>query len=128
MTKLDPSTITGDNSVGILDDQVTAIMNGNLTMGNISCQPSTSSSTAPSASWRLNTSRHVQRCDIDVVWLTDGTTAATAGSIKALGSAGTTSRGIIGMDLAGTINGDVTISQGLVRSPQPAPGVRRAFC
>ena len=100
-------TITGDNSVGVLIDQET-ILNGNLTMGNITISP-TSQTTSTVGVVGLETSGTING-DINVGVSNDDTT--TISVLKALGSTNTTAGGTIGLELGGTINGNVTIAKG----------------
>jgi hypothetical protein len=98
-------TITGDNSVGVLEDAL-ATLNGNLTVGNIKIQPSSTTSAGAMVGVELNgvVNGNVSLGELN----SDGTTYTTA-SIALTGSS--TSNGVIGMDLTGTINGDVTINR-----------------
>jgi hypothetical protein len=100
-------TITGDNSVGVLLDQLT-ILNGNLILGNMNMQP-TSTTGSVAGVIGLQTSGTVNG-DIDVGLITD-TTTATA-TLNLVGSTLTTAAGTIGLDLGGTINGNVLIDAG----------------
>ena len=98
-------TMVGDNSVGVLEDQL-ATLNGNLTLGNLTIQPSSSTSAAAVVGVELNgiVNGNVSLGELN----TDGVTY-TAGTIALTGTS--TSTGVIGMDLTGTINGDVTINR-----------------
>ena len=98
-------TMVGDNSIGVLEDQL-ATLNGNLTLGNLTIQPSSSTSAAAVVGAELNgiVNGNVSLGELN----TDGVTY-TAGTIALTGTS--TSTGVIGMDLTGTINGDVTINR-----------------
>src|SRR5262249_29785239 len=97
-------TITGDSSVGVLEDSL-ATLNGNLTVGNIKLAPTSSTSGAALVGVELN---GVVNGNVALGALnTDGT--YTASAISLTGSS--TSNGVIGLDLTGTVNGDVTINR-----------------
>jgi len=97
--------IVGDSSIGILED-ASATLYGNLTIGNIKIQPSSSTSSGTMVGVELN---GVVNGNVSIGELGSDGTTYTAGSIALTGSS--TSSGVIGMDLTGTINGDVTINR-----------------
>ncbi len=97
--------IVGDSSVGILEDEL-ATLNGNLTIGNLKLQPSSSTSSGSIIGVELN---GVVNGNVAIGELGSDGKTYTAGSIALTGSS--TSSGVIGLDLTGTINGDVVINR-----------------
>lgn len=89
-------TITGDNSVGIQIDSL-AELDGNLTLGQITIKPSSTSSTAGVIG-------------VKVDGAVNGNIEDTV-SITATGNAATTIGTLIGIDIAGAVNGNVIVDQ-----------------
>jgi hypothetical protein len=98
-------TITGDNSVGVLEDAL-ATLNGNLTLGSMTIQPSSTSSSAAIYGVELN---GVVNGNVQVGELNSDGTTYTSAAVAVKANAG--SGGVIAMDLTGTINGNVIINR-----------------
>ncbi|HVV66148.1 MAG TPA: hypothetical protein VHC42_11820, partial [Rhizomicrobium sp.] len=100
-------TITGDNSVGVLIDQL-AILNGDVTLGAITMQTTTTSGTSVGVIGFDN--EGVINGDVNIGLVNDET--ASLSTIIITGSTSQTSTGSIGVKIGGTVHGDVSVGAG----------------
>ncbi|HVZ91620.1 MAG TPA: autotransporter domain-containing protein [Rhizomicrobium sp.] len=97
-------TVTGDNGVGVLIDQL-AVLNGDLTFGTINVEPT--SKTASTVGVIGVESLGVINGDVNIGLVNDETTIIS--DITATGSTNQSASGTIGVKLGGTIHGNVNI-------------------
>ncbi|HEX4295141.1 MAG TPA: autotransporter outer membrane beta-barrel domain-containing protein [Rhizomicrobium sp.] len=90
-------TITGDSSVGVQIDSL-AQLNGNLTLGEIIMKPSSSTSTLGDIGFLMNGTVNGDVTETSTITI-GGNTSSNAGTL-------------IGMDIAGAINGNLTFPTG----------------
>jgi hypothetical protein len=99
-------TITGDSSVGVRIDAL-AIETGNITFGSMQLQPTSTTTSLLNVTGFENDG--VVNGDIRVGFVDKANDINDVSSITVTGSTASTATGSIGLNLAGTINGNVTI-------------------
>ncbi|HWA02965.1 MAG TPA: autotransporter domain-containing protein [Rhizomicrobium sp.] len=102
-------TISGDNSVGVLIDQL-AILNGNLTLGSINLQPtSQSNSTAGVVGFQND---GVVNGDINIGFVDSDAGTNVVSTLTIVGSTNKSANGTIGLELNGDVFGNVVVGDG----------------